>query len=68
MVQALEAGARSHVAGAWVVHVDVAVALAWQAAPAGHQRVPEVAWGALVTPGACTQRARRGRIQVEWGS
>lgn len=51
VVQALEAGARSHVAGAWVVHVDVAVALARHAAPAGHQRVPEVAGGALVTPG-----------------
>lgn len=52
VVQALEAGARSHVAGAWVVHVDVAVALTHRAAPAGHQRVPKVARGALITPGA----------------
>lgn len=68
MVQALEAGARPHVAGAWVMHVDVAVALAGHAAPAGHQRVPEVARGALIAPGACIQRAQRGRIQVKSGN
>lgn len=64
MVQALEAGARPHVAGARVVHVDVAVALAGHAAPAGHQRVPKVARGALVAPGACMHR--EGTFRSSW--
>lgn len=51
VMQAFETGARPSVAGPRVVHVDVAVALAGQAAPAGHLRVPEVAGGALITPG-----------------
>lgn len=51
VVQAFETGARPSVTGARVVHVDVVVALAGQAAPTGHQRVPEITRSTLITPG-----------------
>jgi len=56
VVQAFEAGARLGVTGPRVLHVDVAVALAGQAAPTGHLGVPEVPGGALVTPGTCRRK------------
>ena len=52
VVQASEAGARPSVAGARVVHVDVAATLARQTAPPGHLGVTVVTRGTLVTPGS----------------
>lgn len=51
VVQACETCTCPSVAGPRVMHVDVVVTLAGHAAPAGHQRVPEVTRSALVTPG-----------------
>lgn len=71
VVQALHTGAGPSVAGPRVVHVDVVVALAGQAAPAGHQRVPEIPRSALVTPGTWRTATETGseapRFKVQRG-
>lgn len=51
VIPALDTDACLCVTGLGVVHVDVVVALARLAAPTRHLRVPEVTWGALITPG-----------------
>lgn len=56
VVEAFQAGPGASVTGVGVVHVDVVVASAGHALPAGNKRVSKVAWGALVTPGACMKR------------
>jgi len=57
VVEAAQAAPRAPVARLWVRHVDVVVALAGQAAPAGLQRVPVVPRGTLVAAGTCRHRA-----------
>lgn len=59
VVQALVAGACPSVTRLRVVHVDVVVTLAGQAAPTGHQRVPKITGSTLVAPGTWTRRGNR---------
>lgn len=63
VVQAFETGTCAGVAGPRVVHVNVVVTLAGQAAATGHQRVPKVTGGTLVTPGTWMRRGNR-RVEV----
>lgn len=62
VVQAFETGAGASIAGVQVVHVNVVVALAGHAAPTGHQRIPKVTRGTLVTPDTW----KGCRRQVSW--
>lgn len=63
VVEAAQALPRAPVTRLWICHVDVIVALAGQAAPAGLQRVSVVPRCTLITAGTCWHKV----LSSAWG-
>lgn len=68
VIQAFETDTCLDVTGLWVVHVDVVVTPAGRAASTRQLRVPEVTWGALITPGTWKKKENKSTdvAKTEW--